>query len=304
MPVSHFGTTDFPLYDFRNKKKAFNSHLATMFSRTQSMFTYSGLPDSIPARMVEIYLQQNGSLCIAEEKGSLYAFTGGFGGEPDPYYRPTLYTVANPALKLSKNYEIDKNCVVIGNDSFYRGLYPIFSRYASALVENELSMFRASISMRAVFHLSHVRTDADKASAEKYLSAIEDGTPAAMGESPFMDTLKIQPGAFSSSNLMTNLIEYEQYLRASWFNDLGLNANYNMKRETINSGESQLNDDMLLPLIDDMLNCRKRGLEKVNSMFGTAISVDFASAWKDNQIELEKQQRADPVKEGDPVDNS
>ena len=30
--------------------------------------------------------------------------------------------------------------------------------------------------------------------------------------------------------------EYQQYLKASWMNDLGLSANYNMKREAINSG--------------------------------------------------------------------
>ena len=86
------------------------------------------------------------------------------------------------------------------------------------------------------------------------------------------------------------MIESEQYIKASWYNDLGLNANYNMKRESINSGESQLNDDALLPLIDDMLQCRKNAIEKINSMFDTSISVSLASAWEDNQIELENAQ--------------
>ena len=60
-----------------------------------------------------------------------------------------------------------------------------------------------------------------------------------------------------------------------------------MKRESINSNESQLNDDMLHPLIDDMLAMRREALEKVNEMFGTNITVDFNSAWKDNEIENE-----------------
>ena len=60
-----------------------------------------------------------------------------------------------------------------------------------------------------------------------------------------------------------------------------------MKRESINSGESQLNNDMLLPLIDDMLKQRQEGAEKVNDMFGTSITVELASSWEDNQEEID-----------------
>lgn len=80
-------------------------------------------------------------------------------------------------------------------------------------------------------------------------------------------------------------------MKASWFNELGLNANYNMKRESINSNESQLNDDMLLPLIDDMLQCRQSFCDKINNMFGTNITVSFGSSWKDNMEELELEQQ-------------
>ena len=72
-----------------------------------------------------------------------------------------------------------------------------------------------------------------------------------------------------------------------------------MKRESINSNEAQLNDDMLLPLIDDMLKNRQDALDKVNNMFGTDISVEFNSAWEDNQIELDKAQETLDDKEGD-----
>ena len=72
-----------------------------------------------------------------------------------------------------------------------------------------------------------------------------------------------------------------------------------MKRESINSNEAQLNDDMLLPLIDDMLKNRQDALDKVNDMFGTDISVELNSAWEDNQIELDKAQETLDDKEGD-----
>ena len=58
-----------------------------------------------------------------------------------------------------------------------------------------------------------------------------------------------------------------------------------MKRESINSNESQLNDDMLHPLIDDMLRERQEGIDRVNKMFGTDIKVTFNSAWEANELE-------------------
>ena len=53
---------------------------------------------------------------------------------------------------------------------------------------------------------------------------------------------------------------------------------------------------------------RQEGADKVNAMFGTNISVDYASAWEDNQIEIEAEQDAitedgsgpDPEEGGEP----
>ena len=42
-----------------------------------------------------------------------------------------------------------------------------------------------------------------------------------------------------------------------------------------------MNEDALLPLVDDMLKCRKDGLEKINKMYGTNITVDLSSSWKE-----------------------
>ena len=77
----------------------------------------------------------------------------------------------------------------------------------------------------------------------------------------------------------------EQYLKAGLYNELGLNANWNAKRESISANENQLNDDQLTPLIDNMLAERKEGIERVNKLYGTNISVNFNSAWKENEEE-------------------
>lgn len=279
-------------YDFSDKPRCIRGHIAYMLNRTQSMFKWDGLPDSIPQRILELYLQINGNVCFYKHNGTLYVFTGGLGGEPNEYYMPTIYTIANPALKLSKNLEIDSDCIVIPNDSMYIGLIPMFTRYASAMTESELSIDIATVNTRIVDLLS-APDDRTKASAEKFLEDIRKGKTGVIAENSFLDGIKAQPyGATGNTNVLTNLIELVQYQKASWFNELGLNANYNMKRESLNSAESQLNNDALLPLIDDMLNMRKIGAEKVNAMFGTSISVSLASSWEDNQQEIDSEQDA------------
>ena len=279
-------------YDFADKSRCIQRHIAYMLNRTQSMFKWEGLPDSIPQRILELYLQINGNACFYEHNGTLYVFTGGLGGEPNEYYMPTIYTIATPALKLSKNLKIDSDCVVVPNDSMYIGLIPMFTRYASAMTESELSIDIATVNTRIVDLLS-APDDRTKASAEKFLEDIRKGKTGVIAENSFLDGIKAQPyGATGNTNVLTNLIELVQYQKASWFNELGLNANYNMKRESLNSAESQLNNDALLPLIDDMLNTRKIGAEKVNAMFGTSISVSLASSWEDNQQEIDSEQEA------------
>ena len=67
-----------------------------------------------------------------------------------------------------------------------------------------------------------------------------------------------------------------------------------MKREAINDAESGMNEDSLLPLVDDMLENRKRGVEKINKMFGTNITVELDSSWK--EVEYEYVETEDTLK--------
>jgi len=285
-----YGMGDFiKSYDFRNKKDNQTSYVIYMLNRVMQMFEYTNLPDSIPKHIFELYIMVNGHSVVVKHNDKLYICFGGFAGEPNEYYIPTQYIVANPYLKLFNTFEIGKDCVLVKNDTMLYGLMPMFGRYASAMVENDLTMNMVDINSR-ISALIDARDDATKVSAEKFISDMEDGKLGVIGSSAFFDGIRAQPYGERTNQRLTDLIEYHQYLKASWFNELGLNANYNMKRESINSDESQLNDDALLPLIDDMFECRKQACDEINEMFGTNISVDWSSTWEDNAQELESSQ--------------
>lgn len=273
------------LSDPRDKEKTALHHIEYMLARTQRMFRYENLPDTIPARMLELYLQINGCAAIAEHDGGIYAYTGGLGGEPDEYYQPTVYTIANPAQGWSANLVINTDCVVIRNDSLYLGMMPLFRRYATALTENELSLHVADINSRMVSMIS-ATDDRTIDSARKYLDDIERGKLGVIGDNAFLEGLKAQPliGASSRGGVL-DLMEYEQYLKSSWYNEIGLDSNYNMKRERLNTAEVEMNNDSLAPLVDDMLESRKEGIKRVNEMFNLNIEVTLASAWEQNREE-------------------
>ena len=269
-----------PLYDFTAKDQSMRDYVIYMLARTQSMFEWSGLPDTIPKRTIELYLQYNGYVGIVPDGNQIYAMYGGLGGQPDYNYMPTMFVAANPALKFSKSLKISDECVVIPGDSMYMGLLPMFRRYATALMENDLTMRITDINSR-IMSLMSASDDRTKKSADKFLTDVENGKLGCIGEGEFFDGVKSQPYAGNgNASRFTDLIEYQQYLKAGWFNDLGLQANYNMKRETIGSEEAAMNEEILLPLIDDMLMQRQIGCEKVNAMFGTNWSVDLNSSWK------------------------
>ena len=257
-----------------------------MTTLCMSMFKWENLPETIPQDVLELYLQGNGNCFFTKVNEDFYVFTGGLGGEPDYNYRPTLYTIANPALNYNASLKIGEDGVLIKNDPLIKGLLPLHKRYATILANNEISLHIADINLRIAFLLSSTDDNTTK-SAEKYLKDIEDGKLGIIADDGFVESIKAQPLA-ENERILTALTEYQQYVKSSWFNELGLNSNFNgMKKEAISESEQAMNEDVLNPLIDTMLECRQKACEEINSMFDLNISVNLNSSWKDNQDELE-----------------
>ena len=264
-------------YNYQDKTKNINTYVFNYLNKTNSMFKYHNLPESIPADMLESFLQRNGYVCIAKHENTLYAFVGGLGGELDVYYRPTICTVANPALNLSKDFVIDKDCIIMKNDTNLQGLLPIILRYSSMLVENDISMVLATYNTR-IQKIVSASDDGTIASAKEYLSQIVNGKQGIIADNAFLKSLDVKDSS-TDNKIIEELIKQNQYLKSSMLNEIGLQANTNLKKERLVSAEIESNSESLYPIVDDMLKCRKNALEKVNEMFGTNIDVEFNSSW-------------------------
>lgn len=260
-----------------NKDTNVWAFIQNMLSKTAQMFEYDGLPDSIPKRELERMLQVNGNVFITKVNGELYAFTGGEGGELDAYYRPTIYTVANPWLNLSKEYRIGVDGIRVLNDSEGMGLMPILNKYAVLISDAETSLDVATVLARITMTIS-APDDKSRASAEMFINKILDGEFSVIGDSALFDGVKANT-LMDSAQRLQQLIEVLQYLKASVYNELGIGAATNLKRERINVAEVEQSNSVLIPFVYDMLKCRQLYFDEVNDMFGTSISVELSSVW-------------------------
>ena len=300
-----------------NKQMLIDAYMKDMQKKTLRMFEWKNLPDSIPQRELELILQ----LCrfaiftkVKTDSGEkLFVFYGGLGGMPNEYYQPTQAIVVNPylkffdVLKLDDYIKNDGNAIVGWNDSTHMGMYPMNSLYASLLAETSLTLKYQLINMRFNNVLT-ANDDNEKESLKTMYKEVADGTGYGIIVSQrLMNQKTIDAIDISNQSRQAQLkdtIETMQYLKGSWLNAVGLNANFNMKREAINESEADLNEDALIPDTDDMLECRKLLAKQLNKKFADLltkgkVSVDFGSAWKKNrkEIKIREEQQESQIKQ-------
>lgn len=287
------------ILNFKNNEDITLYHLLMMFQRTMSMFEYGGnfeKSDKISKRWLEGTTQVKGYSCIHKYKGEMYCDWALLGGKPRYDYLPSKLIVNNPYTGCNEQLTIDEDCVMFKNDEFAWGLFPIHCYYATKLMHNDQSRRVLLVMSRAMQML--YSTDVDTTNAIKSaFKKLDDGELAAIFDdnalSEELSQIKSLPfGVNQSSQTIIQLLEDYQYNRGSWWNEMGVQSNYNMKRETITSSENILNVDSLLPFADNMLNARKEAVEKINKMFGLNWTVDFSSAWKKIRKEIKQKEDA------------
>lgn len=288
-----------PNYDYKDKDVNVRNHILYMLNRSLIMFRYDGLPDTIKAEDLERMLQTGGFAYITEVDGELYALSGGLGGEQDANGNPTKINISNPYLKFSKTLDIKDDGVLIKNDYMMLGLLPMFSRYGTLLNESEITMILATVNKR-VDNLISVSDDNTAESARVYLKKIFDGELGYIFENKLYDSLKYNPNSNSKSVHLSDLVEFTQYIKASLYNEIGLNANHNMKKERMITKELEINSNSIFPLVDNMLENRVNAIEKINKKYDLDITVELNSSWggRNNPLDDETPEPIGKVGEG------
>ncbi len=286
-----------------DKSKSIREFATYFLMRVMKMFKWENLPQEIPEDCLNKMLLTEGYVWFTKwkgralngvEKDQYYVFRGKLADVIDAYYRPTSLIVSNPGANCYKQFGLDKqkggtyygeDGVILRNDTLYHGLMPLINRYAFLLAENILTMRSADVFLRIIALIS-AQDDKTVVSANEFIRGIEQGKMSAVAEGKFFEGVKLQSPPSNNGSYLTQFIEYQQYFLGSFFNEIGLNANFNMKRESIAKSESSLNEDSMLPICQNMLKCRQEDVKVINEMFGLDIKVSFDSAWLQNALEI------------------
>lgn len=234
----------------------------------------------------------DGDICITDFNGKLYAVTGNLGGEPDEYYVPVVYTVANPILGSKMVYRKDwrenkQSGVVIFNSDIdslgwdvgpSRGLFDLIHQTATLLADNIVSINCQQINSRV--HVFFTVEDGDgenkaEAGAET-LRKMYSGRPYQVLKEDLFGSIKVNPVSSSSvANNITQLVELNNYIISNFFQAIGIKANNIMKKERLITAEiDEQNDYVALSLLECITSWEK-GLKEVNDLYGTDLSVEL-----------------------------
>lgn len=286
-----------------DKSRSVREFATYFLMRVMKMFKWENLPEEIPEDCLNKMLLTEGYVWFTKWKGralngkeidQYYVFRGKLADVIDAYYRPTSLIVSNPGANCYEQFSLDKQKggtyygekgVILRNDTLYHGLMPMINRYAYLLAENVLTMHSADVFLRIIALIS-AQDDKTVVSANEFIRGIEQGKMSAVAEGKFFEGVKLQSPPSNNGSYLTQFIEYQQYFLGSFFNEIGLNANFNMKRESIAKSESSLNEDSMLPICQNMLKCRQEDVRVINEMFGLNIKVSFDSAWLQNALEI------------------
>lgn len=290
------------------KKRLIQDNLTWLINKTSQMFEYQNLPPTLPQIAIERLLQLNGSCAIwrvpldkyrprgygpsfsmpkSEVVDSdLFAFKFGFAESPDPYDEPYNIIITNPGFEpgISETLSIGVDTAIIRNDSMYAGLYNLHYKYAELLAEAEISLRSTLVLLRDQMTFI-IKNERQRAEVAAYIEARENGDYASILAPELGSALEAinHDGRSNAVELAVNGI---QAIKSAWYNEIGLNPSFSLKREYTSAQEIDTNTDLLMPIIDDMTRQREIGVEMVNKMFGTNISVTRSSAWKIKETEI------------------
>lgn len=249
-----------------------------LLSKTCSCFYLKNLPETMDEFYIISNLIIDGDVCITKFNDELYACIGAPGGQPDEYYKPSIYTIANPILG-SKIVKDGVDGVIIYNtplDAYVSGgLYGLISQTATLLADNIVSINCCQINSR-VTAITTADSPAQRIEAEATLKSMYAGYPFKVVGSDIIDKITVNPIATANtSQNLAELIELHNYIIANYFQSIGIKSNDIRKKAHVLQDEIDSQNDYLQISILELLTSWQSGFNKVNEMFGTDIHVEL-----------------------------
>lgn len=281
------------LFDHPLEKNILYQHFfRTLYNNASKVILLKGLPDDADKEFIMSQLLLVGRIAVFKTKGKTYFLNGHIGGIQDEYYYPTKVLIANPVLG-SFDLERDKEAVMVyltptdrildvpkSPTIIYGGLFSLISMVANILAECMTTVNTTLMNTR-VHAIYTADTESAAKSAEPILKSIYMGKPYSVVTSELLERLNVNPlSEHGLSNCLIETLEVCQYVLSLFWNGIGIDANYNMKRERLITAEVDKNIQSLIVPIQTILETLNDGFKKANDLFGINVEAiknpDFA----------------------------
>lgn len=330
--------TEYDVYNIKTNSADsnifFNAYLQELSNKLTTMFEFENLPESVDENFFKLMLVLTGQCALYKTKEwqttkgvenwgkNWIAVRGERAGEPNVYYIPRGYVIANPAIGSDTIADTATNpditifyltpfdeCTLQGS-----GMSGLIMRTAHKLADIDVSI-RTAVKNSRVVAIWECDNDTQKNRLDETLKKMRNGEDVFAVKTGYESTMKINP-YLSGANLpetIRELVELRQYILANFYHALGINSNYNLKRAQISNKEVETNDDILIVNTYEILSQLTRGCEEFNAKTGMSIKVDYSDAWKklkeqqtptedtdtntENESEGENDERADNEKD-------
>ena len=267
-----------------------------LFNFCLTIFEYKNLPESLPAREIESNLMMTGHCIIFPDmadlvtcKTSLYGF--------DRYYNPTNAIFANVRMR-EKTLDIGVNCEIIYNSSLKDNVLYIPSdgsmmsfikRYSRMLADVESSMDIYMVNSRLT-SFPVASSDSVMQNLKLFFKKLKRGERGIISDDSIIQQFRSVD--ISVHDGVNDWLVARDKILEMFFRDIGVKF-YNPKKAQVSEDELQVNNQMLVISLDDMLKERERGIERVNKMFATNISVDISESFKIKEEVVEDEKTYD-----------
>lgn len=283
------------MYDVADVRNGFDYWYYKLLNYVLGMFTYDGLPDSLPAREIELNLIITGHAVVFENKNDLVCIRTELYGF-DLYYHPIKAVFGNVKL-LSKKLVFGENAEVIYNNYIRgnvledqivdSGLSSFIKRYARMLADVESTINIRTVNSRMTAY-AIASTQAMTEQVKAFYAQVEAGKRSVLTDQPFLEAFRnVDIAGKQDTEKVNDLLIARDKILATFFREIGVKFQQEQKKAQLTEDEVTADEQLLLINPKEMLQERQEGLERVNRHFGTNITVKINPAYDREMIRRE-----------------
>ena len=254
-----------------------------LFRAARNFIIIDDMPETYYKPFFMATLIISGKICaFRRDNGDLVALNCAQANKPDLYYVPENVLVVNPQFK-GERYNltpgVDCEVVYCTSQDMYRygvytgGLYSLIDLTARQLTDNYLSINAAMKNTRltSAFAADDENT---KNSIEFAVRQMYNGKPFTVVQKTLVDDLAILPlQPAGTQQTLLQLLETHKYILSEFYAAIGIDEPQQMKRERLVSAEVEQGAELPMFNIFDICASVSEGIERVNKMFGTSMTV-------------------------------